>query len=164
MRYGQIRKFDVANGVGIRTSIFVTGCRHNCKDCFNKKYMDFNFGQLWTEDTTKEVIEYLKDENVNGLTLLGGEPMQNAKELTEIVKEIKKYIDKNIWVYSGYTFEEIIENDERFELLKQCDVLVDGRFICELKDLTLRFRGSSNQRIIDIKKTLKTGNITLFME
>ena len=90
--------------------------------------------------------------------------MQNAKELTEIVKEIKKYVEKNIWVYSGYTFEEIIENDERFELLKQCDVLVDGRFICELKDLTLRFRGSSNQRIIDIKKTLKTGNITLFME
>lgn len=164
MRYGQIRSYDVANGVGIRTSIFVTGCTHNCKNCFNTKYMDFNFGNIWTDETTKEVIEYLKDENVKGLTLLGGEPMQNAKELTEIVKKIKKYINKDIWIYSGYTFEEIIDDDERFELLKQCDVLVDGRFIYELKDLSLKFRGSKNQRIIDIKKTLKTGNITLFME
>lgn len=164
MRYGQIRAYDVANGIGIRTSIFVTGCTHNCKQCFNAKYMDFNFGQIWTDETTDKVIEYLKDENVKGLTLLGGEPMQNAKELTEIVRKIKKYINKDIWIYSGYTFEEILLDENRFELLKECDILVDGRFVYELKDLKLKFRGSSNQRIIDIKKTLKTGDITLFME
>lgn len=164
MRYGQIRAYDVANGIGIRTSIFVTGCTHNCKQCFNTKYMDFNFGEIWTDKTTDKVIEYLKDENVKGLTLLGGEPMQNAKELTEIVRKIKKYINKDIWIYSGYTFEEILLDENRFELLKECDILVDGRFVYELKDLKLKFRGSSNQRIIDIKKTLKTGDITLFME
>lgn len=164
MRYGQIRQYDVANGVGIRTSIFVTGCTHNCKQCFNTKYMDFNFGELWTKETTNLVIDYLRDDNVSGLTLLGGEPMQNARELTEIVRDIKKSIKKSIWVYSGYTFEEIIENEDRFELLKECDVLVDGRFVYQLKDLKLKFRGSSNQRIIDIKKTLESGNIVLFME
>lgn len=164
MRYGQIRKYDVANGVGIRTSIFVTGCTHNCKDCFNKKYMDFNFGEVWTDETTNLVAEYLKDKNVAGLTLLGGEPMQNAKELLEIVRKIKSVIKKDIWIYSGYTFEEILEDEDRFELLKECDVLVDGRFVLELKDLKLKFRGSSNQRIIDIKNTLKTGEITLYME
>lgn len=164
MRYGQIRKYDVANGVGIRTSIFVTGCTHNCKDCFNKKYMDFNFGEVWTDETTNLVTEYLKDKNVAGLTLLGGEPMQNAKELLEIVRKIKSVIKKDIWIYSGYTFEEILEDEDRFELLKECDVLVDGRFVLELKDLKLKFRGSSNQRIIDIKNTLKTGEITLYME
>ncbi|MCI5997282.1 MAG: anaerobic ribonucleoside-triphosphate reductase activating protein [Peptoniphilaceae bacterium] len=164
MRYGQIRKYDVANGVGIRTSIFVTGCTHNCKDCFNRKYMDFNFGEVWTDETTNLVTEYLKDKNVAGLTLLGGEPMQNAKELLEIVRKIKSVIKKDIWIYSGYTFEEILEDEDRFELLKECDVLVDGRFVLELKDLKLKFRGSSNQRIIDIKKTLETGEITLYME
>ena len=92
MRYGQIRQYDVANGVGIRTSIFVTGCTHNCKQCFNTKYMDFNFGELWTKETTNLVIDYLRDDNVSGLTLLGGEPMQNAMELTEIVRDIKKSI------------------------------------------------------------------------
>lgn len=164
MRYGQIRAYDVANGIGIRTSIFVTGCTHNCRECFNRKYMDFNFGKVWTDETTMQVITYLQDENVAGLTLLGGEPMQNEKELVEIVREIKKHINKSIWIYSGYTFEEILEDDDRFELLKECDVLVDGRFVNELKDLTLKFRGSSNQRIIDIKETLKTGNIILYME
>ena len=164
MRYGQIRAYDVANGVGIRTSIFVTGCTHNCKDCFNRKYMDFNFGEIWTKDTTNQVIDYLRDENVSGLTLLGSEPMQNAKELLEIVRDIKKSVNKNIWIYSGYTFEEILEDDNRFELLKECDVLVDGRFDYRLKDLTLKFRGSSNQRIIDVKNTLESGNIILFME
>ena len=99
MRYGQIRAYDVANGVGIRTSIFVTGCTHNCKDCFNRKYMDFNFGEIWTKDTTNQVIDYLRDENVSGLTLLGGEPMQNAKELLEIVRDIKKSVNKNIGIY-----------------------------------------------------------------
>lgn len=164
MKYGQIRKYDIANGIGIRTSIFVTGCTHNCKNCFNRDYMDFNYGNIWTDETTDLVIEYLSDNNISGLTLLGGEPMQNAKELVEVVKKIKKYIKKDIWVYSGYTFEEILLDDDRFNLLKECDVLVDGRFKYELKDLKLKFRGSSNQRIIDIKKTLQSGNIKLYMD
>lgn len=164
MKYGQIRKYDVANGVGIRTSVFVTGCTHNCKFCFNRDYMDFNYGEEWTEETTNLVINYLSDKNITGLTLLGGEPMQNARELLEVVKKIKRSIKKDIWIYSGYTFEEIITDDDRFNLLKECDVLVDGRFMHELKDLKLKFRGSSNQRIIDIQETLKTGEIKIYME
>lgn len=154
MRYGEIRQYDVANGPGIRTVIFVTGCTHNCKNCFNGEYQDFNYGEIWTENETLKVIKYLNDENVSGLTLLGGEPMQNLK-LIEIVKKIKSEVLKPIWVYSGYTFDEIISNEKRCELLALCDVLVDGRFVEEQKDLKLKFRGSKNQRIIDIKKSLE---------
>lgn len=155
MRFAQIRKFDVANGPGIRSTIFVTGCIHNCPGCFNKEYQNFKYGDIWTENETKKVISYLKEKSVSGLSLLGGEPFQNSKDLAEIVREIKKEVEKNIWVYSGYTFEEIIEDSEKLDLLSQCDVLVDGLFIEELKDLTLKFRGSSNQRILDIKKSLE---------
>ena len=105
MRYGQIRQFDVANGEGIRTSIFVTGCTHCCKGCFNKDYQDFNAGELWTQRETEQVIEFLKDPMVDGLIILGGEPFQNAKELSEIVSQIRASTEKSIWVYSGYTFE-----------------------------------------------------------
>lgn len=158
MRYGEIRQYDVANGPGIRTVIFVTGCTHNCKNCFNGEYQDFNYGEIWTENETLKAIKYLNDENVSGLTLLGGEPMQNL-ELIEIVKKIKSEVLKPIWVYSGYTFEEIISNEKRCELLELCDVLVDGRFVEEQKDLKLKFRGSRNQRIIDIKKSLEARKV-----
>lgn len=110
MRYGQIRRYDIANGVGIRTSIFVTGCTHHCPECFNEEYQDFNAGSLWTEAETEKVIKYLEDKQVEGLTLLGGEPFQNAQELAEIVKEIKEHSDKSIWVYSGYIYEQIIKD------------------------------------------------------
>ena len=159
MRYAQIRKYDVANGPGIRTSIFVTGCTHNCPNCFNQEYQDFAFGEVWTDRETDEVIEYLKDDAVAGLTLLGGEPFQNSIDLTTILKDIKKSIDKTIWAYSGYTYEQIIENENRKNLLLECDVLVDGLYIEELKDLRLKFKGSSNQRIIDIKKSLEEGRV-----
>ncbi len=164
MRYGQIRKYDISNGVGIRSSIFVTGCTHACPNCFNEEYQDFHAGELWTDIQTQEVIEYLKDPQVAGLTLLGGEPFQNTKEMIDIVQEIKKEIQKPIWVYSGYTWEELISNPLQLELLKECDILVDGRFQEELKDLMLRFRGSSNQRIIDIQKSLQENRVILFME
>ena len=163
MNYAQIRKYDVANGTGIRTVIFVTGCTHNCRNCFNKDYQDFNYGELWTDAETEKVIEYLEDDNVSGLTLLGGEPMQNL-DLIEVLKSVRARVNKPIWVYSGYTYEEILENKKRTELLELCDVLVDGRFVEELKDLKLKFRGSSNQRIIDIKKSLEQGKVVLFME
>lgn len=156
MRYAQIRKYDVANGVGIRTTVFVSGCTHNCKNCFNKLYQDFNYGDEWTEEMTEEIIGYLKEPTVRGLSILGGEPFQNAKDLKEIVKDIKKEVgNKDIWIWSGYTYEEILEDDDMFELLEQCDVLIDGKYVEELKNLSLRFRGSENQRIIDIKKTLE---------
>lgn len=160
MRYAQIRKYDVANGEGIRTSIFVTGCTHKCPFCFNESYQDFSFGEIWTKVQTELVIKYLKDDAVSGLTLLGGEPMQNTW-LTEVIREIKKEINKSIWVYSGYTYEQIIEDGKRKELLLECDVLVDGLYINELRDLKLKFRGSSNQRIIDIQKSIKENRAIL---
>ena len=156
MRYGQIRKYDVANGPGVRTTIFVTGCTLNCENCFNVEYQDFNYGNIWGEKETQQVIEYLKDKNVRGLTILGGEPMLQVPELTEIIKEIKGQMRKSqdIWIYSGFTFEQIVKDGEKKELLELCDTLVDGLFINDLKDLTLKFRGSSNQRIINIKEKL----------
>lgn len=162
MNYGQIRKYDVANGEGIRTSIFVTGCNHHCKGCFNEEYQDFDFGDKWTDKETREVIEYLKLPEVSGLTLIGGEPMEHPKELKKIVEKIKKEVDKTIWIYSGFTYEKILEDEEKLALLKECDILVDGLFIEKELDLSLRFRGSRNQRVIDIQKSLANGEVTIW--
>lgn len=159
MRYAQIRKYDVANGPGIRTTIFVTGCTHNCKNCFNKEYQDFNFGDEWTQSETEKIIKYLNLDEVKGLTILGGEPFQNEIDLYNIVKEIRQNTQKDIWIYSGYTWEQITREKNKNKLLELCDVLVDGPFIEDLKDLTLKFRGSSNQRIIDINKSLEQNQI-----
>jgi len=161
MRYGQIRKYDIANGPGIRTSFFVTGCHLNCKNCFNVDYQDPNFGNIWTDETTKLVISYLSDQNISGLTILGGEPFENTKDLTAIVKSIRDKINKDIWLYSGHTYENLLKDKENKELLELIDVLVDGPFIEEKKDLTLAFRGSSNQRIIDVRNSLKENEIIL---
>lgn len=162
MNYGQIRKYDVANGEGIRTSIFVTGCNHHCKGCFNEEYQDFEFGDKWTDKETREVIEDLKLPEVSGLTLLGGEPMEHPKELREIVEKIKKEVDKTIWIYSGFTYDKILEDKVKLALLKECDILVDGLFIEKELDLSLRFRGSRNQRVIDIQKSLANGEVTIW--
>lgn len=161
MNYGQIRKYDIANGPGIRTSIFVTGCSLNCKNCFNKEYQNSKFGEKWTDQTTKKVIDYLSKDEVTGLTILGGEPFESAKDLLSIIVDIKKQIDKSIWIYSGYTFEYLIENPTCKNLLKEVDVIVDGPFKEAKKDLKLKFRGSSNQRIIDIKESLASDSIVL---
>lgn len=162
MRYGQIRQYDIANGEGIRTSVFVTGCTHKCPACFNEEYQDFTAGQLWTEETTAEVLRYLSGPEVAGLTLLGGEPMQNVGGLRSLVRRVREeYPLKSVWVYSGYTFEEILADEERLSLLRLCDVLVDGRFVNALRDPALRFRGSSNQRIIDISGSLAAGEVVL---
>ncbi len=162
MNYGQIRKYDVANGEGIRTSIFVTGCNHHCKGCFNEEYQDFDFGDKWTDKETREVIEDLKLPEVSGLTLIGGEPMEHPKKLKEIVEKIKSEVDKTIWIYSGFTYEKILEDEEKLALLKECDILVDGLFIEKELDLSLRFRGSRNQRVIDIQKSLANGEVTIW--
>ena len=154
MNYGQIRKYDIANGPGIRTSIFVTGCKLNCKNCFNKEYQDPNFGQTWTQKNTNQVINYLKSDEISGLSILGGEPFESANDLINILNDIKNKINKNIWIYSGYTFEYLMKNPVYKQLLETVDVLVDGPFIESKKDLKLKFRGSSNQRIIDVKSSL----------
>ncbi|MDO4794205.1 MAG: anaerobic ribonucleoside-triphosphate reductase activating protein [Filifactor alocis] len=161
MRYGQIRQYDVANGEGIRTSVFVTGCTHACKNCFNEEYQDFSSGEPWSDAQTELVVQYLSDPCVAGLTLLGGEPFQNTKDLLPVVRTIRSRVSKSIWVYSGYTFEELLQDEEKIALLSLCDVLVDGRFVEEKKDLTLRFRGSSNQRLIDVKQSLQEGRPVL---
>ncbi|MDD7305248.1 MAG: anaerobic ribonucleoside-triphosphate reductase activating protein [Peptoniphilaceae bacterium] len=163
MRYGQIRKYDVANGPGIRTSFFVTGCDAHCKNCFNTEYMSFDHGDIWTDAETNKVIENLKQKEVEGLSILGGEPFENTLDLLEVIKKIRKHSDKSIWVYSGFTFEILSAIPIARELLSYCDVLVDGLFVEEKKDLKLKFRGSSNQRIIDVQKSLKNDKI-IYME
>lgn len=164
MNYGQIRKYDVSNGPGIRVSIFVTGCNFNCNGCFNKEYQDFNCGYLWEDKQTKEVIEYLKHEYIDGLTILGGEPFEHATTMKNIILDIKKYINKSIWIYSGYTFEKILIDYDKFRLLKLCDYIVDGLFEIDKRDLRLKFRGSSNQRIINIKESIEKNKIILWEE
>jgi anaerobic ribonucleoside-triphosphate reductase activating protein len=163
MNYAQMRKFDIANGVGIRATLFVSGCTHNCKGCFNKEYQSFSYGNEWNKDAEEKFLTYVKDPNVHGVTILGGEPMQqtNDDNLLNLLKRIKIETEQTIWIFSGYTFEEIINDSKRLELLKLCDVLVDGRFVEELKDIKLRFRGSSNQRIIDIKQSLESSQVIL---
>lgn len=161
MNYAQIRKYDIANGPGVRTTIFLTGCTLNCKNCFNKEYQNFNFGKVFDEKAFAELMDCLNDDNIRGLSVLGGEPFDNLGGLNDLIKNVRERSEKDIWVYSGYTFEELVQKDGTMDVLKNIDVLVDGRFVEELKDLKLKFRGSSNQRIIDMKRTLEIGKILL---
>lgn len=157
--YGNIKKWDVADGPGVRVSLFVSGCRHHCKGCFNAQTWDFNFGSLYTQDTEDEIIEAMAPDYVEGFTALGGEPFEpeNQPEVTKLLKRIREtYPDKTIWCYTGYLYDEdLIPGGKVFiectqEMLSYIDVLVDGEFVEELKDLRLEFRGSSNQRIIHL--------------
>jgi anaerobic ribonucleoside-triphosphate reductase activating protein len=165
MKYAQIRKYDIANGVGIRTSVFFTGCTHNCFNCFNKDYQDFAYGKEFTQSQIDEIIRYLSEDEISGLSLLGGEPLQqNYNDMINFLTQVRKSTQKSIWIYSGYTYEEILNSKEKMEIISYCDVLVDGRYEDALKNLRLRFRGSSNQRIIDIQKTLKEDRIVIIEE
>ena len=161
MNYAQIRKYDIANGPGVRTTIFLTGCTLNCKNCFNKEYQNFHFGKVFDEKAFEEVMDCLSDANISGLSVLGGEPFDNLEGLKEFITKVRAKSEKDIWIYSGYTFEELLEKDGAMDVLKNIDVLVDGRFVEDLKDLKLKFRGSSNQRIIDMKRTLEEDKILL---
>ena len=166
MKYAKIKKTDVANGPGVRVSIFVSGCHHHCEGCFNSEAWDFNYGNNFTEDTIKEIIEAMNHDYITGLSLLGGEPFEliNQKGLLPLLKKVKEvYPDKTIWAYSGFLYDELKEMDypETKEILSLIDVLVDGKFVESLKDPNLYFRGSSNQRVIDMKKTLKNNKIVL---
>ena len=165
MNYGQIRKLDIANGSGIRTSIFVTGCTHKCFNCFNEEYQDPTAGKPWTDKETAEVLSYVSDPNVAGLTLLGGEPFQNVDGLLPVVRKVRETVpEKDIWAYSGYTWDELTACPSKRQLLEQCDILVDGKFVDALRDPSLRFRGSKNQRIIDVKKSWAKGEVVIAMD
>lgn len=168
MNYATIKKYDIANGLGVRVSLFVSGCTHHCKNCFNAVAWDFNYGEPFTKEVEDEIIEALKQPMISGLTLLGGEPMEpvNQRGLLSFLKRVKAQIpDKTIWCYSGYVLEEVLTGrahiDITDEILEMIDVLVDGKFVEELKDITLKFRGSSNQRVIDLKTTLATKQLCL---
>ena len=166
MKYAKIKKTDVANGPGVRVSIFVSGCHHHCEGCFNSEAWDFNYGNDFTEDTIQEIIEAMNHDYITGLSLLGGEPFEliNQKGLLPLLKKVKEvYPDKTIWAYSGFLYDELSKMDypETKEILSLIDVLVDGKFVESLKDPNLYFRGSSNQRVIDMKKTLKSKKIVL---
>ena len=162
MRYGQIRQYDIANGPGIRATVFVTGCSRRCVNCFNEEYQDFNAGSEWTAAETERLISYLQDDTNSGLTLLGGEPMENAEDLLALVQAVRRAVpEKSIWVYSGFLYEEILAQPARKALLEACDVLVDGPFVDALKDPGLYFRGSSNQRFIDVAKSREAGRAVL---
>lgn len=170
MHYSTIKDCDIANGIGVRITLFVSGCTNHCKNCFQPQTWDFDFGEPFTEDTEEKLLEMLKPDYINGLTLLGGEPMepQNQRALVPFLKKVRKaYPNKNIWCFTGFTYE-VLKTDGSHprcevtdEMLSLIDVLVDGRYVDELKDLTLQFRGSSNQRLIDMVKTRENGEVTL---
>ena len=151
MNYAKIKKVDIANGPGVRVSLFVSGCRNHCKGCFNPETWDFDYGRPFTRETEDEIIEALRPSWIQGLSILGGEPTEeeNAAVLIPFLKRVRAALpDKDIWLYSGYTYEALRDK----EILTLVDVLVDGPFLLELKDAGLAFRGSRNQRIIDLKE------------
>ena len=162
MRYAQMRRYDVANGVGIRTTLFVSGCHFHCKNCINSEYWPFEYGEEYTDVEMQKFIDMGKVDNVTGYSILGGEPMDQLSDnmLLKTVQEIKKQTGKTIWMWSGWTYENM--NEKQREILKYVDVLVDGQFVDEKKNLKLLFRGSENQRIIDVPKTLAQGEVVLW--
>lgn len=173
MNYANIKNTDIANGDGVRVSLFVSGCTHHCKNCFNPETWDFCYGKPFTKDVEDKIIKMLEPSYIQGLTLLGGEPMepQNQKTLLPFLKRIREIYGntKTIWCYTGYVLDRDLLKDSRAkceytnELLENIDVLVDGPFVEALKNISLKFRGSSNQRIIDLPKTLKQNKVILKM-
>ena len=171
MNYCNIKYFDIADGPGVRTTLFVSGCSHHCPGCFQPETWDFGYGEEFTPEVEDKIIESLAPDYVDGLTLLGGEPMEkvNQRALLPFIKRVKEtYPQKNIWCYTGYTLESELLSESRArcevtdELLAYIDVLVDGEFIEALRDVTLRFRGSRNQRLLDLPATLAKGEAVLW--
>ena len=172
MNYGNIKRLDIANGDGVRVSLFVSGCRNRCKGCFQPETWNFDYGKPYTQETEDALLQALAPSYVEGLTLLGGEPFEpeNQRVLVQLLRRVReRYPEKNVWSYSGYTIEEIRSGGHPHcevseEMLSMIDVLVDGKFVEELKDISLKFRGSANQRILDVKKTLEKNEIVLYAE
>lgn len=163
MRYADIHMYDIANGPGIRVSLFVSGCSHKCKHCFNQVAWDYNYGKDFTRETENEIIHFLKYDYIEGLSVLGGEPLdpKNIDVVLSFLKRIKSENKKPIWLWTGYTLEEIIKanNPLQHSILEQCDVFIEGRFIEAKKDLNLKYRGSTNQRVIDVKESLRAAGL-----
>ena len=172
MNYIKVTKNDIANGIGIGCVLWVSGCDIHCKNCHNQSTWDFNAGQPFTEDTMQEILLTLTKPYISRFTLSGGHPLDphNAPKVLEIVKRVKMvfpnmvFPNKDIWIYTGYVWEDIIKDDILKEILKRTDVLVDGAYIDELRDISLPFRGSSNQRIIDVQESLKQNQVILWKE
>ncbi|MBE6541685.1 MAG: anaerobic ribonucleoside-triphosphate reductase activating protein [Ruminococcaceae bacterium] len=173
MYYGEIKNCDIANGPGVRVSLFVSGCTNHCENCFQPQTWDFHFGKEFTAETEEYIIELLKPAYIKGITILGGEPFepQNQHALLPFVKKVREtYPTKTVWFFSGFTYEELTSDgthprcEVTDELLALGDVLVDGRYVEKLRNISLRFRGSENQRLIDLKKTRECGEITLWDE
>ncbi len=162
MRYNKIRKMDISDGPGVRVSIFMQGCTFNCKECFNPETHDFNGGKEFTDETISKVIKLCENENVTGLSILGGEPLHpnNIEGTTKLVKTFKEKLpNKNIWIWSGFTFDKDLKDKE---VMKYTDVLVDGRYVDELSNPTLKWKGSENQRVIDVQKSLNSNDVILY--
>ena len=167
MNYATLKNCDIANGPGVRVSLFVSGCTHHCPGCFNQVAWDFDYGAPFTEETIQTILSMLRPDYIRGLTLLGGEPFepQNQPAIVELLRRIKAELPaKSIWAFSGYLYEDIVSGKlgDTQEYLRYLDVLVDGPFVQAKKNLSLRFRGSENQRLIDIPKTLAAGTVTLW--
>ena len=161
MRYNKIRKMDISNGPGVRVSIFMQGCTFKCKNCFNPETHDFAGGEEFNDDTINRVIELCANDNVQGLSILGGEPLhpKNIDGTTRLAKTFKeKYPNKNLWIWTGFLFDKDLKGKE---VLNYTDVLIDGQYKCDLYNPTLKWKGSSNQRVIDVQKSLKKGKIVL---
>ena len=162
MRYNKIRKMDISDGPGVRVSIFMQGCSFNCKNCFNKETHDFNGGKEFTDDTIQRVLELCDNENIEGLSILGGEPMHpsNIEGTTKLAKAFKeKFPTKNVWAWSGFSYDKDLKDKE---VVKYLDVLVDGQYKDELRNPTLKWKGSENQRVIDVQESLKESKLVLF--
>ena len=173
MHYGEIKNCDIANGLGVRVTLFVSGCTHHCENCFQPQTWDFCYGKPFTSETEDELIRLLSPDYINGLTLLGGEPFEpkNQRALLPFLRRVRRELpQKTIWSFTGFTWEELHDPtanprcEVTDELLSLLDVLVDGRLVDALHDISLRFRGSSNQRSIDVPKTLQSGTLTLWDE
>ena len=170
MNYADIKKVDVANGPGVRVSLFVSGCTHRCRECFNPETWDFDYGQPFGQAEVETIISFLDRDHIRELSLLGGEPFEpeNQRPVLELVRQVRKRLpEKTIWCYSGYLFEELAANQvgtHSRSLLEELDILVDGPFVLAQKDLGLRFRGSSNQRIVDVPASLAAGEVRLAEE
>ena len=164
MRYNKIRKMDIANGPGVRVSIFFQGCAFHCKNCFNPETWDFNGGEEFTDKQIDEIIDIAKSDYITGLSILGGEPMhpKNIEATTKLAKKFKEvYPEKTIWAWSGFLFDEYVKDKE---VAKYLDVLVDGQFKDELRNPKLKWKGSENQRVIDVQKSLKNNEVILYEE
>lgn len=173
MHYGEIKNCDIANGIGVRVSLFVSGCTNHCEDCFQPETWDFNYGNIFTEETENKILEMLAPDYICGLTVLGGEPFEpeNQRVLVDFLRKVRrKYPEKSIWCFTGFTLE-MLETEGTHchcevteEMLSLIDVLVDGRFDKNKKNISLRFRGSENQRLIDLNLTRECGTLTLWNE